>query len=205
VAPFWPELTSRASVDEVRLMTNPTPTSFPSTPWPLWVVGGLSFLWNAGGALNFLMTQTRDEAYMAAFTPEQLKYFYGVPFWPIITWGVATWGSLLGLLLLLLRKGIAVTVFIVSFVSLALTSMQNFVLSNGLEIMGGLGVIIFSAAIFVIGLLLVFCARAMRTCGVLRQLVIRLIRWLRSSRPGPLFPLPGTAGIHGTRSTLRSP
>ncbi len=146
-------------------MTNPTPPSSASTPWHLWVVGGLSFLWNAGGAFDFLMTQTRNEAYMAAFTPEQLEYFYGFPLWAVFTWGIATWGSLLGSLLLLLRKGLAVSVFIASFVCLVLTSIQNFVLSDGLEIIGA---IIFSAAIFVIGLLLIVYARAMRAREVLR-------------------------------------
>ena len=41
-------------------------------PWHLWVVGIISLLWNAMGAFDYLMSQTRNEQYMAAFTPEQL-------------------------------------------------------------------------------------------------------------------------------------
>ncbi len=40
------------------------------TAWYLWVIGGVSSLWNAMGAMDYVMTQTRNEAYMSAFTPE---------------------------------------------------------------------------------------------------------------------------------------
>ena len=138
------------------------PSSAPKTPWHIWVVGGLSFLWNAGGAADFLMTQTRNEAYLSGFTPEQLEYFYSFPLWAVITWGIATWGSLLGSLLILLRQGLAVPVLMVAFIAMILTSIQNFALSNGYELMGGIGPVIFSAVIFVVALLLWIYARAMR-------------------------------------------
>ncbi len=52
-----------------------------TTPLHLWIVGALSLLWNAVGAFDYLMTQTRNQAYMSDFTPEQLEYFYGFPAW----------------------------------------------------------------------------------------------------------------------------
>ena len=41
-------------------------------PVHLWIVGGLSLLWNAFGAFDYLMTQLQVEAYMSQFTEEQL-------------------------------------------------------------------------------------------------------------------------------------
>ena len=35
------------------------------------------------GAFDYVMTETRNEAYMAEFTPEQLEFFYGFPAWMI--------------------------------------------------------------------------------------------------------------------------
>lgn len=139
------------------------------TPWHLWVVGGVSLLWNAMGALDFFMTQTRNEAYMKALTPEQLEYFYGLPFWVVACWGIATWGSVAGSLLLLFRQRLAVPVLLGSFVCMVVTTLRNLVFSNGWEVMGGgAGALIFSAVIFAISLLLVIYARAMRRRGALR-------------------------------------
>ena len=149
-------------------MADPTTLST-KAPWHLWVVGVLSMLWDAGGAMDFTLTQARNEAYMKAFTPEQLAYFYGFPLWVVASWGIATWGSLLGSVVLLCRKSLAVHVFLVSLNAMGLTTSHTFVLSNGMEVMGGgAGMVIFSAVIFVIAVLLWLYARAMRTRGVLR-------------------------------------
>jgi len=34
------------------------------TPWHLWVIGVVALVWSAMGALDYVMTQTRNEAYM---------------------------------------------------------------------------------------------------------------------------------------------
>lgn len=145
-----------------------TPEAPIRTPWHLWVVGVLTLVWNAVGAFDFVMTQTQNEAYMKAFTPEQLEYFYSFPSWVVLCWGIATWGALIGSMLLLLRNRLAHPVFLVSFLAMVITTIHNFGLSDGLQVMGGIGVVIFSAVIFVVALLLVIYAKAMRRRGVLK-------------------------------------
>jgi len=136
------------------------------TPMHLWIVGVVAVLWNAVGAYDYVMTQTQNESYMAAFTPEQLDFFYAFPSWVIAAWAIAVWGSVLGSILLLMRKSAAVPVFIVSFVAMVITTFQNYVLSNALEVIGT-GGLVFSAVIFLVALALVFYARAMQGRGVL--------------------------------------
>ncbi len=136
-------------------------------PWHLWVVGVVTVLWNAMGAFDYIMTETRNEGYMSHFTAEQLEHFYGVPAWFVAFWALAVWGAVLGSILLLLRKKLAVTVFLVSFLSMIVTMIYSYGLSNGLEVMGGAGQLIFSAVIFLVALLLYLYARAMRSKGVL--------------------------------------
>lgn len=136
-------------------------------PWHLWAVGIVSLLWNAVGATDYVMTQTRNEAYMSSFTPEQLDYFYGFPAWVVALWAIAVWGGVVGSILLLLGRRAATPVFLVSFVSSILVAIYNFGLSNGLEIMGGVGTILFSLLILVVALVLWLYARAMATRGVL--------------------------------------
>ena len=139
------------------------------TPWHIWVVGGVTLLWNAMGAMDYVMTQTRNEAYMAAFTPEQLEYFYGFPSWVQGTWAIAVWGSVLGSLLLLLRHRAAVPVFAVAFLAMLATTVHNFLLSDvSMADVTGPEALIFSAVIFAVALLLYIYARAMRQRGHLR-------------------------------------
>jgi hypothetical protein len=145
-----------------------SPSSAPGrAPRHLWVVGILSLLWNAMGAFDYLMTQTRNESYMSSFTPEQLEYFYGFPAWVVACWAIAVWGGVLGSVLLLLRKGLAAPVFLVSFLAMVVTTFHNFALTDGMVKMGGAGALAFSAVIFVIALALVLYSRAMRRRGVL--------------------------------------
>jgi len=136
-------------------------------PWHLWVVGIAALLWNAVGALDYVMTQTRNAQYMAAFTAEQLAFFYGLPAWTVAAWAIAVWGGVLGSLLLLLRKSLAVWIFLASLAGVVLTTIQNYVLSNGMEIMGGPGAAVFAAVIFVVAVALYVYARAMAARRVL--------------------------------------
>ncbi len=125
------------------------------TPKHLWVVGIVTVLWNAGGAYDYVMSQTQNESYMSAFTPEQLEFFLGFPAWVVAAWAIAVWGGVLGSILLLMRKSLALPVFIASLVAMVLTTFQNYVLSNGLEV-SGTGGLAFSAVIFMVAVALVF-------------------------------------------------
>ena len=149
-------------------MTETPATSAPhGTPRHLWIIGIIALLWNAMGAMDYVMTQTRNEAYMSQFTPEQLEFFYGFPGWVIAAWAIAVWGGLLGTVLLLLRKRLAVSVFLASLIAMVITVIQNYVLSNGLEVAGDPFALAFTAAIFLVAVALYFYARSMQKRGIL--------------------------------------
>jgi hypothetical protein len=138
------------------------------TPWHIWVVGVVSLIWNSVGAMDFVMTQTKNTAYMNSLTQAQLDFYYGFPIWVVATWAIAVWGGVLGSLTLLLRKSLAVYFFLSSFVCIILTDIHNFVLANGLNVMGGAVALVISATVLLIGALLWFYALAMRKRGVLK-------------------------------------
>jgi hypothetical protein len=138
------------------------------TPVHLWVVGVVSALWNAFGCLDYLMTQTRNEAWLAGFTAEQRAYFEGLPGWLSGFWAIAVWGAMLGSLLLLMRSRHAVTAFAASLLCLAVSTFYTRVVTSpppGLEggAMMAVQILIWVAAIF----FLVYAIK-MRSRGVLR-------------------------------------
>ncbi len=135
------------------------------TPWHLWVVGVLSLLWNLMGAMDYLMTQTRNEVYMSQFSEAQLAFFYGFPTWVVSAWAIAVWGGVLGSILLLMRKSLAVPVFLISLLAMVLTTLHNFVLEDGLAVMGDSATLGFTATIFVVALLLYLYSKRQVTLG----------------------------------------
>lgn len=135
-------------------------------PVHLWIVGVLALVWNAFGAFDYLATQLRYEPYMSQFPQEQLEYFYGFPAWAVAAWAFGIWGAFFGSIALLLRKRWAVWLFGLSLVGMAVTTIYNFVLTEGLEIMGTVGAI-FTAVIWIVAILLFLYARAQEKKGVL--------------------------------------
>ncbi len=78
------------------------------TPWHLWVVGVLGVLWNLIGVVDFSATVTKFEPYMSNFPQEALDYYYSMPVWSFVVWGIAVWAALIGCVLILMRKSMAV-------------------------------------------------------------------------------------------------
>jgi len=138
------------------------------TPAHLWVIGILALLWNALGAFDYIATQYRLDFYMSQFNAEQLEYFYNFPAWADGSWAIAVWGSLLGTIGLLLRKAWAIWLFGAAIVCLAINTVYNFMVSNGIEVMGRAAVIV-TGVIWVIALFLFFYARSLAAKGVLAR------------------------------------
>lgn len=88
-------------------------------PAHLWIVGLLSLLWNGFGAYDYVMSVTRNEAYLANFPPEIAAFLDSFPAWANAAWAIGVWGSVLGSVLLLLRSRHAASAFILSLIGAA--------------------------------------------------------------------------------------
>ena len=136
------------------------------TPRHLWIVGTLALLWNLMGALDYVMTQTRNEAYMGQFSEEQLAYFTGFPAWFEFFWALAVWGGVFGSVLLLLRRAAAYRAFLASFLAMVVTTVHSYGFAGAAAVTGA-GGMVFSAVIFLVALALVLYTRRLRARGVL--------------------------------------
>jgi hypothetical protein len=137
------------------------------TPRHLWVVGVIATLWSAMGAYDYVMTETKNEAYTSAFPPELMAWVYDLPAWVVACWAIAVWGGVLGGILLLARKRLAAPVFLASLLGMVATTVHTYVLSNGMEVMGDAFSLVFNAVIFVSTVGFYLYARAMAARGVL--------------------------------------
>ncbi|MCK0119188.1 hypothetical protein MWU61_01445 [Loktanella sp. F6476L] len=138
------------------------------TPFHVWIVGIIALIWNAGGAYDYVMTQTENEAYLAMLSDAQKAFLDNGPIWFETAWAIGVWFSMLGALLLLLRSRLAGPAFGLSLVGLIVSSVYSFGIADrtGMDMTPTqLG---FTAAIYVVLVLLWVYARAMTRRGVLR-------------------------------------
>ena len=143
-------------------------TASARTPLHLWIVGGLATVWNGFGAFDYLMTQTRNAAYLAGFTDPQRVYFESFPMWMEAMWALGVWGGLAGSLLLLARSRFASAAFGVSLAGLAASTVWQYVLSSPPEDMTGGAIMAMNLAIWAVAIGLLVYAIRMRRRGVLR-------------------------------------
>jgi hypothetical protein len=138
-----------------------------TTPVHLWIVGILSLLWNLIGVTDYVMTQTRNETWVAMMTAEQLAWFDAAPAWSQAAWALGVWGALLGSVLLLARSRYAVHAFGLSLAGLAGTTVYQWLIEpmpgEVDPLMAAFPVVIWAIAIA----LLVYALR-LRRSGVLR-------------------------------------
>jgi hypothetical protein len=135
-----------------------------AAPWHLWVVGGLTLLWNSVGIFSYMMTRLGKLADLG-MTPEQIAFFDSFPVWANAVWALGVWGAFLGSVLLLLRSRWAVISMAISVLGLIGTTVfQNFVIDLPPEMANPL----LDAMIWATTLFMLWYALKMRREGVLR-------------------------------------
>lgn len=139
----------------------------PNTPWHLWLVGGLSLLWNSYGCYDYTMTELRNPAYLANLPANVVAYINAMPPWLIAFWALGVWGSLAGSLLLLLRSRYATLAFAGSLLGLVASQVVQTLghAPTGLDKAGNLPMVLVIWGVLV---LLLWYAFAQRRRGVLR-------------------------------------
>ncbi|MCB1644910.1 MAG: hypothetical protein KDI36_05635 [Pseudomonadales bacterium] len=100
------------------------------------VVGLVAVVWNLLGVSAFLMQMLMTEEDMAALPEAQRALYEAIPFWADLAFSVAVFGGLLGAVLLLLRRRLAIVLFAVSLAGIGVQQFQMYVMSDVLAVMG---------------------------------------------------------------------
>ena len=100
--------------------------SVSKVPISFWVVAGLGVLWNGFAVVAFWLTGTHDQQTMAQTPPEMALALTQTPTWAIAAWGLAVVAALVGSLLLVFRRKLAVPAFVVSLAGLVVLTIYQF-------------------------------------------------------------------------------
>lgn len=136
----------------------------PATPAHLWLVGGVTLLFNAMGIISYLTTKLGMLAEMG-LTPSQIAFMESYPAWVSAFWALGVWGAFAGSLLILLRSRWAVTAMVAALVGLAAVTVYHYAIITVPADMQSPGL---DVAIWAVTLFLLFYARRMAAAGVLR-------------------------------------
>lgn len=135
----------------------------PKAPWHLWVVGVLAMLWNGSGAVTIMMAQQGQLAVSA----DEAAYYAAQPWWFVALTDIALFGGILGGLALLFRSRWAPLLFAVSLLAIIVTNGYD--LAEGTSRMfTNLGTVVVTCLIWILAILQLWYAAAMRGRGVLR-------------------------------------
>lgn len=130
-----------------------------------WVIGALALLWNLGGMSSVVTTLFFPEQALANATPEQIEYFENLPLWREVTWAIAVSTSLLASVLLLLKRALAVPLFMIAPASVTVDIIHD--LTTGRHQLYDAGGIGFTVFLVSFALFLVWYSQRQKTAGVL--------------------------------------
>ncbi len=83
-----------------------------------WVISSIALVWNLMGVFNYLDQAFMTDKILETLPKEQQILYQDVPAWVTAAFAIAVFSGTLGSLLLLLKKKIATTFFIISFLGI---------------------------------------------------------------------------------------
>ena len=107
-------------------------------PWHFWLVLAIAVLWNGYGGYDYVMSQTVGDPYFRKMGMSEgvIAYMHAYPAWMVGVWATGVWTSVLGSVLLLMRRAWAVQAFAVSFVAVVVMIIYTHLLTDGAKVMG---------------------------------------------------------------------
>ena len=143
---------------------NDTTLGAANVPWHLWLIGGLSLLFNAMGVISYTMTKF-DMLAEAGMTADQIAFMNAYPVWASAFWALGVWGAFAGSVLLLLRSRFAVPAMVVATIGLVGTTVYNYGL---IEVPAAMEAPALDIAIWAVTLSLLLYVRRMEAARVLK-------------------------------------
>lgn len=132
-----------------------------------WIISGLSLVWNLIGVGTYLATVMATPESLAALPDAERALYTDVPTWATSAFAIAVFVGVLGSVLLLMRRSLAVQLFIVSLVAIVVQMVHALFLSPMLEVLGGSAAVM-PILVTAVGAYLVWFATKEKNKGVLR-------------------------------------
>ena len=137
-------------------LTKPTTT--------FWTIAIIALLWNLSGVASFFMEVFITPEALATLPEAERALYETNPLWMKVVFAIAVFDGLLACVLLLLRKALAIFIFIISLVAVLIQMLYSIFMTNAPEVLGP-GSIAMSLLVIAIAIFLVWYARKSKVKG----------------------------------------
>ena len=105
-----------------------------------WVISSIALVWNLMGVFNYLDQAFMTNKVLEILPKEQQILYQDVPAWVTAAFAIAVFSGTLGSLLLLLKKKIASTFFIISFLGIMGQMSYGLLIDQNSDSYGPMGI-----------------------------------------------------------------
>ena len=106
-----------------------------------YVISTMALVWNLMGVFNYLVQVLMSDEVLASLPKDQQLLYQDVPAWVTAAFAVAVFSGTLGAVFLLLKKKVASTFFILSFVGIVTQMSYGLLLDEKTDNYGPLGLL----------------------------------------------------------------
>ncbi len=131
-----------------------------------WIIGIVALIWNLMGVFAYLQQAYMTEEDLMAMPVAEQALYENIPAWVTGAYAIAVFGGALGCILLLLRKKLAGSLFLISLVGIVVQMSYNIFMSKAADVYGP-GGISMTAMIILIGIFLLWYAKKKTAVGIL--------------------------------------
>lgn len=129
-----------------------------------WLIGYTALAWNIIGIVTYLLTITISAEALALMSIEERALYTEVPLIISVAYAVAVFGGTLACILLLLKKPLSVTVFVVSLVAIVIQMGHTLFISSLLEIQG-VSALVIPLSVITVAIYLAWYSNSVRRKG----------------------------------------
>jgi len=131
-----------------------------------WIIGIVALIWNLMGVFAYLKQAYLTEEDLMAMPVAEQALYQNIPAWVTGAYAIAVFGGALGCILLLLRKKLAGSLFLISLVGIVVQMSYNIFMSKAADVYGP-GDMIMPAMVMLIGIFLFWYAKKKTATGIL--------------------------------------
>jgi hypothetical protein len=134
----------------------------PSTNF--WIIGVAALIWNLLGIVIYVGQVTMSPEALARLTEDQQNLITSTPAWANAAWAIAVNAGAFGSLLMLLRKRLAIPLFLVSLIAIVIQDFEAFVLRDAYGVVG-INSLIIPSMVLIIAVALFLYSRVAKNQG----------------------------------------
>ena len=131
------------------------------------VIGIIALVWNLIGLASYVAQVTLSAEALAGMPDDVRALYESIPSWAMAAFATATTAGVIASILLLVRSGLALPVFVLSLAAVLVQNFHAFFLADSMAVLGASSVVL-PALVVAAGIALIVYSRRAKAAGWLR-------------------------------------